>query len=181
MFENSLGEINAPTYFYWEDHEAYDASTYIIIIILTLFISLIFMMKIVLLNFLIAVISQTYEDVMSRKLMTTILQKAEMNRECRLILNNLGLERKIPPFILQTEKYVGLGSDSWQGFVVTINNHIKEHAQYTNDRLARVYGQLDRKLNDKVGSLNTKVSDLDNKVSNFRRDITYMVNDLLRR
>ena len=167
----SIGDIfKRPTYKYWEQEDT-AGSTYMICLILLIFVGLLFMMIIVLLNFLIAVISQTYEDVMSRKIVTTILQMAEMNRECRLILDALNQDRTLPPFILSTEKIDADMKETWQGFIVTIKNHINDNSNFTNERLALVYGHLNRKIDHSVSSLNSKVGDLDTRVSNFRKDI----------
>lgn len=66
-----------------------------ILINLFIFVSQLFLMLILMLNFLIAVISQTYENIMTQRVMTSTLQRAELNRECRLVLDTLGLGRKV--------------------------------------------------------------------------------------
>lgn len=86
----SIGDIfDPPTFDYWHQSK-HDQSTLMIFICLTIFTILIFIMLIVLLNFLIAVISQTYEEVMSRRMLTRQLHKASLNCESRMIMNVIG-------------------------------------------------------------------------------------------
>ena len=168
MLRYSTGDINhRPTYLYW-DQDAYRdrwETTFMISLILFIFVILLFIMIIVLL------IGETYEDIMSRKIVTTILQKAEMNRECRLVLDALNQDKEVLPFILSSEKVDSNLSSSWQGFVMTIRNNINESSQFTNDRLALIYLNLNRKLDYQVGSLNNRFQIIDMKLEYFQKDL----------
>ena len=51
-------------------------------------------------NFLIAIIAQSFEEMMSRKLINKYSHRAELNRECRLNLYSLGFVTKIECMII---------------------------------------------------------------------------------
>ena len=61
-----------------------------------------FLNLIILLNFLIAIISQSYDNVMSKSLEYKYNQRCQMNRECRLILKSLGMNYHFQCMILST-------------------------------------------------------------------------------
>jgi uncharacterized membrane protein len=64
----------------------------------------IFLMLIILLNFLIAVISATYERVDSQKTNYTYKDKAEMNEECCTILKSLYLKGEVKMIVFSYDK-----------------------------------------------------------------------------
>ena len=104
IFRFCIGDIPDPEYTFWTNYkEEQVVAKWMIVFILILYVSLIFLMLIVLLNFLIAVISQTYENVMTRKLYTEYMHKAVLNRECRLNLKSFGLGGLIDTFILSAQ------------------------------------------------------------------------------
>ena len=58
-----------------------------ITLIWIVWVSSLYIMVIMMLNFLIAIISQSYENVMSQQIVFQYQQKVEMNEECLMILN----------------------------------------------------------------------------------------------
>jgi len=58
------------------------------------------MVLIILMNFLIAVISQSYDSVMDTALQTLYSQRCEMNLEIRLMRNKLGVKIERTMFII---------------------------------------------------------------------------------
>lgn len=120
VFRDCIGDIQDLEYPFWNAHKVITKTLVVdgreetvsemqagpvlmIFFILTIFTVLLFLMIIVLLNFLIAVISQTYENVMTTKTSTTYRHYAELNRECRLNLHSFGLDQSMHPFILSCE------------------------------------------------------------------------------
>lgn len=104
-FRNSMGDLSLPAYSNWTDwcndgsepavgfgtcnaFNYYGSSSMIYLLWFFWFIN-IFLMLIILLNFLIAVISATYEKVNSQKTNYTYKDKSEMNEECCTILKSL--------------------------------------------------------------------------------------------
>ena len=75
VFRYSIGDIfDLPTYSYWEKNMDNGGGANLVILInLGIFISQLFLMLIVMLNFLIAVISQTYENIMSKRVVASTL------------------------------------------------------------------------------------------------------------
>ena len=72
VFRNSVGDINAPEYDYWSNKVAVKETESIAYGMIGwgwfLWFSNIFFMLIILLNFLIAIISQSYDSVMTREM-----------------------------------------------------------------------------------------------------------------
>jgi hypothetical protein len=86
-----------------------------------------FINLVILLNFLIAIISQSYEDVMSRETFTRYSLRSHMNLECLLILQTFGMINEMDIFVLSAnDGEDGEGGD-WHGFVQAIRSSM--HAQ----------------------------------------------------
>lgn len=64
----------------------------------------IFLMCIILLNFLIAVISATYETIDAKKINYTYKDKAEMNVECSTILKSLYYKGEVKMIVYSYDK-----------------------------------------------------------------------------
>lgn len=54
----------------------------------------------ILLNFVIALISQSYDSVMTKYQEITYMQRTYLNRECRLILKSLKIKDRMDIFLL---------------------------------------------------------------------------------
>ena len=86
-YRNGIGDISAPDYSYWDngvnekDNKFYIMLAYIWMI----WLGNQFFILIIMLNFLIAVISQTYDQVMSQSQILLYKRKADLNHECRII------------------------------------------------------------------------------------------------
>jgi len=78
-----------------------------------------FFILIILLNFLIAVISQSYENVMSKAVISKYRQRAQLNRECRLVYAELNWCKVLNITILtaNTTDDHGDEADAWQGVI----------------------------------------------------------------
>jgi preprotein translocase subunit SecA len=81
----------------------------------------------VLLNFVIALISQSYDDVMEKQMESDYLQKTKLTRECRFMMKTIGTTSEVRNmFILTTNSETGDNKvDEWQGFVQTVRNYLK--------------------------------------------------------
>ena len=116
-----------------------------IVIILTLYVLLIFLMIIVLLNYLIAVISQTYENVMTTKLHTTYLHKAILNYEYAESLGQIQ-RSNWSSFILSTNTTDSQNEDEWLGFINTIKQYIQHHNLETRRKMNNLRTKRNRDL-----------------------------------
>lgn len=79
---------------------------------------------IILLNFLIAVVSQSYENVMNSAMQFKYIQRCELIREAAIINQQFGIYNEFHVFILQADTSAG-GSGDWAGFVQTLKTFIK--------------------------------------------------------
>lgn len=117
-FRLSIGDLSAPKYTFWEENlESSPFTSYFMIVIIWLVWLLeIFFVLIILLNFLIAIISQSYEEVMLKSLMNKYHHRAELNRECRMTLSMLKLDVTLSPHVLACN-LKGEVEGEWQGLV----------------------------------------------------------------
>jgi len=92
LYRNSIGDINAPEYGYWLDvidnsneSDGHFGASYMIFICWFIWFIHQYLVLIILLNFLIAIISQSYDSVMTTSLITKYNQRCDMNWECTLL------------------------------------------------------------------------------------------------
>ena len=85
-----------------------------------------YVVLIILLNFLIAIISQSYDNVMSKQIMSKYQNRSAINRELRLSMKAVGLKHKMNVATMSaTCSNGGDGDNSWDGFVKTIKKFVK--------------------------------------------------------
>ena len=124
-FRDALGDISAPNYKYWcnKDKCNYTA-VYLIQVIF--FIEMIYMV-IVLLNFLIAIISQSYEKVMNFSIMYTYQNKVELNKEYTMLKSRLPwfkMEEINLLILFSPKNFEDTTMAEWLGFVQTLKGFI---------------------------------------------------------
>jgi len=72
----------------------------------------------ILLNFVIALISQSYDSVMTKYEEITYMQRTYLNRECRLVLKSFKIKERMDILLLSANSESSLAKeDDWQGFV----------------------------------------------------------------
>ena len=83
-------------------------------------------MLITLLNFLITIMGQTYDQVMEQSVIRKYADRADLNRECRLVYRFFGLLKDIDSsFICSKDDSEDLaGADSHMGFVKSIKDFV---------------------------------------------------------
>lgn len=111
-----------------------------------------------LLNFLIAIVSQSYDSIMDSEMVETTKSKIYMNNEAAIIFDAIDLLFKIKRdvsnvvhIIADMAEYDDNGDD-FQGFVRTMKNAMKKEAKNT------------------VKAVNEKIGDLDKKVVNVQEE-----------
>ena len=88
MYRNSIGDISAPSYGRWSDllesNSKYEQNKAYMMITLIWIVWVLhqFMNLIILLNFLIAIISQSYENVMQKLVVFKYKTRVDFNLEC---------------------------------------------------------------------------------------------------
>jgi hypothetical protein len=108
------------------------------------------------LNFLIAVISQTYEQVMTLQIIYRYYHRADLNLECRRFLSNfMNLETYDCLLIqtaiedeLTTNTYGAEGESQWLGFVNTIKRYIAQQNYKQNEIFDQKLLQIDSKIDN---------------------------------
>jgi hypothetical protein len=84
-FRNSIGDLQTPSYQFWDDFGGTGSRSMIYIIWLT-WIMNILVCSLLMLNFLITVFSETHERVLANAINYTYLTRAQLNVECMAML-----------------------------------------------------------------------------------------------
>ena len=92
-YRTSIGDLEAPNAGNWMN--LVDSPNYMVYFIWTIWMLHQWFMNIVFLNFLIAIVSQVYEDDMSATLQNEYRQRIEMNLETENILYYLGVIERL--------------------------------------------------------------------------------------
>lgn len=138
-FRNSVGDIGAPSYSYWSSaisQYPLTAGGFIFSIWMAWLLNQ-FLVLIILLNFLIAIISQSYEEVMSRSMQFQYTYKCILNREIFLLIEN-------PPYpmrVLQSDISKESTSE-WTGFVSEIKKTLKGETSAIKRKIDQVQTQV---------------------------------------
>ena len=98
------------------------------------------MLTIILINFLIALISQGYEDVMSQASIKHYTHKATLNRECYQFYAYQGWLTPIDCFILQANKETE-EENKWKGYTGEMGAALKKE-------LDNIISNVDKKFED---------------------------------
>jgi len=83
------------------------------------------LLTIILINFLIAVISDSYEEVMSSVIIYEYKQKSMLNRECLIIDKAKNIDTSIACSILSANTFDESANTKWARFIETIKVHLK--------------------------------------------------------
>lgn len=91
---------------------------------------------IILLNFLIAVISQSYEKVMDGKVILQYRQRSILNNEKQIVWGSLGLlDKRCDVFYLTSNVESSERGNEWSGFVQNMKKHIGKQTAQVNKNL----------------------------------------------
>lgn len=106
-YDNSIGNINNPHYEYWRtnfdqvgENTNHGMPNVMIYLIWSVWFLNQWLVLIILLNFIIAIISQSFEQVMSKSLINMFAQRTQMNQECQMVMRELNLQYKMDLIIL---------------------------------------------------------------------------------
>jgi len=139
-FQNAIVNISSPSIDYAKKDKSLLRSINIYFIYIFWFLAQIILL-IVLLNFVIALISQHYEDVMNSQVKHIILMKQELNKEHDLFnqfLVNCGYRKlsKVDAFILIDGQEVD-GEDEWKGLSQTMKRINAKQFEEQNSFIAK--------------------------------------------
>jgi hypothetical protein len=134
-FRNSIGDITLPGYEAYSSKGEFEDHLVIYIMWILWFVQLL-IMQIILLNFLIAVISQTYERVASSQVNYIYKDKAEMNEECQLILSTLYYVGEVKMIVFTYDKSIfSVESDAWGGIVDQVKQVVDKSASKIRNKI----------------------------------------------
>lgn len=144
---------------------------------------------IILLNFVIAIISQSYDSVMLKSVQNKYFQRTQLNQECRLVLKSLKVKERMDQFILTANIEDDLAqADEWLGFTQTIKNFVKGENKSLKSQLqgmivtnlqssmSMLKNEVDKSLESKIRTeledVKGDVEDVNYKVDNIQGDVT---------
>lgn len=140
-FRNSIGDLSTPNYDDWlimgledadDDSKTVITQTEVFLIVVlswTLWSIQSVFMIIILLNYLIAVISQAYERVVNQRKIYQYIHRAEVNQEYFQILRQLRIPLNYLKFMIFVESSnisLSIQEDQWLGFVDAIRKFINQ-------------------------------------------------------
>jgi hypothetical protein len=141
-YRNSIGDIAPPKYDLYLNKdgnvEGRENRLMVGFIWITWFMNQLFIL-IILLNFLIAIISQSYEQVMSQATVNKYIHRSELNRECRILVKNYLLPLELLIYSVQKESD---HDEDWNGFVTTIKSFIRDQNNVIKDKLVIIRRML---------------------------------------
>ena len=134
---SSVGDIQPPGYSFWIAAAAKNehVAVFMIYFIWLIWFCTLFINLVILLNFLIAIISQSYEDVMSREVITKYGLRSTMNEQCRLIMKALSFSDNVTMFVLSANNQHEMDGNNWLGFVNTLKKHMNQQTILLNNKL----------------------------------------------
>tara|TARA_B110000285_G_scaffold113217_1_gene128501 strand:- start:91 stop:765 length:675 start_codon:yes stop_codon:yes gene_type:complete len=118
---------------------------------------------IILLNFLIAVISQSYEMVMDSKIQLQYHQRSILNNEFKIVMGSLGLlEKRCDVFFLTSNIECSDRGNEWSGFVQNMKKAIGKQATTVNNNLKELQTSITNAQTDVQKEI------LENEMANHR-------------
>ena len=137
-YRNSVGDINPPTYDYWQEDVA--GAGLMVNLNQSYFMIFQLFMNVVLLNFLIAIISQSYEQVNSEQELHLYMQKAEFNLETANLFETISKVYKSSNILISTTATTSSheANSEWKGIVKTIKTMFNEESKIQNEKAEQV-------------------------------------------
>ena len=140
IFRNSVGDVKVPDYSFWNERLTQDSaiSNFMIYYSWLLWFANILFILIILLNFLIAIISQSYDSVIAKSTQVIYQNRAEFVAECSLLISSVqrGMQTEASTFTLiaNIEKDTGIIQE-FSGFVRPIKQYLKYNANVIKEQI----------------------------------------------
>ena len=129
-----------------------------------------FFILVILLNFLIAIICQSYDEVLSKQIVTKYTKKCELNRECRLLLKTLGSLPRFESFVLTANVFASLELQEWQGYVQTIRSFVstqnKQVREQVHHEIQNIHTQIEYFETNVQTELNAEMQKTKSRINN---------------
>mmetsp|Transcript_3352 Transcript_3352/g.5063 ORF Transcript_3352/g.5063 Transcript_3352/m.5063 type:complete len:244 (-) Transcript_3352:104-835(-) len=151
-YRNSIGDLATPDYEWWlpgeDENKSMTGVKYIMVnAVWFVWFANQFVNLIILLNFLIAVISQTYEKVISAQQTHNYLHKSQLNREYYELRSFFGWTSKIKALSFTNDsQFEGESDDEWKGLISAMKKHIDSSVSSLQSLIGKQGKLLDQKI-----------------------------------
>lgn len=144
-YRNSVGDLQLPDASFWIDREeaAPLVSGSMAVLLWFLWFLNNLLLCILMLNFLIAIISQSFERMMEQQLVTNYGHRIEFNRDCRIVLNYFGLLPTLNCAVI-SGKTLESEVDQWCGLVRSMKTYVKEQNADLHSRMKAMEAKLEK-------------------------------------
>jgi hypothetical protein len=187
-YRNSIGDIQAPGYAKWDSDTNPDLGRWnrdaIVGTIWTVWLFNSFVNLIILLNFLIAVISQVYDSVIATQQFCSYAYKSDFNREYFIVMRYFNA---VPEFkiLIQTHDInldTSEGPDASLGFVKSIQNQILATFEDTKLEMAKYqvkqHAALTMKVMEVKSTFTHEVKTVRTELAAVKSELTGMLKDI---
>jgi hypothetical protein len=157
-YKSSMGEGVSMRYEFWSSNHEQDvaASHFMAGFIWLLYFVNQFAIAILGLNFFVALISQSYEEELSKSILARYTYKCDMVREASIITNLIGLGRKLQTFTLSCQSSYK-SSHQWSGVVNSVQQFVRNEnisiKTKVNNRMEELRVQLDKRTDSIEGQV----------------------------
>lgn len=146
-YRNAIGDINMPSFDLWEGDKYH-----IIMVcwILLIFLGSSYLQIIVMLNFLIAKISQAYDDVMGKEQILLIQNLVDLNVESAILIDRLNIikgavQKHAQSFYIQSQKADG-DQDQYSGLLKSVKMFISKSYLKLDIKVEEVNRNFERQI-----------------------------------
>lgn len=186
-YRNSIGDIQAPGYDRWGDGNkeiSRGSRDAIVGTIWAFWLFNSFVNLIILLNFLIAVISQVYDQVIATQQFCSYMYKSDFNREYYIVMEYFDA---VPEYrILVQTQDINLdkseGPDASLGFVKSIKNQILQTFEDIKEEMAKntskQHAVLAMKVMEVKGAFSNEVKTVRKEIADVKTELSEMLREI---
>ena len=169
----SIGDLEVPNAAIWETALGTEGMTFMVYFSWVVWMIHQYFLHIVFMNFLIAIISQVYENDLANTLQNEYTQKAEMNLEAEQLLTFIGFMEKYFLYILTGDKkdVVDENLKEWQGYVAQIKQNQKHESERLEKKITSVEEKIEKKIDGKIDSVEKKIDSVKEDIASLLEEI----------
>ena len=164
-YRNSIGDIAAPSYPLWIDFinsgKVWEGELMIFIIWMFWFVHQ-YLILIILLNFLIAIISGSYEHVMSQESLWKYMHRCELNLECFVILNQKRKLDNLTMMIMATPL-----DPHESDLAFTMKTFMDKRQAYYHSEIIKRLDQDRAKIEEETQSIRGEIKAMEKRITNL--------------
>ena len=138
-------------------------------------------------NFIIAVVSESYENCMEKKIQSIQMAKLQMIQECESLLPEWCFDKEnwFPKFIIfrrqQDAESADGEDDQWQGFVKQIRRHFEQEVAIIRQQFKLQRNRSDESkvlLKNSISQTKSQLTDINDRMVKQISDVNSRVNNL---